>query len=511
MLVEINFKEQTKYQSEMQRLHQMQENLFEVQGEVASGQRIEFQVPMDLIGLIIGKKGSRIHEVQQETDVQGIHIDGNTGRVTIIGPSHMAVQRARELVDVVEERVPVNPAAVPSLQRDFSSMNDIKTMSKCLVAKLSPADSQVVLIGPRSAVASAKLVLDTQLEYITKRVQLYESEKSIRDQLSHLNKRTGAARGGRRVDRPRRGPDGGGLAEHSRAAPHDRGREVEGPSGGAARSSEASGRAHGTDSLQALNGEVRKVDRTHMKEVNSSGNATSAKQGRVVSASPAAAAEPSSRKKQAGSASTNGKRTPQADSDRVEATASVETAKKAARAAAASASGPASSAKKNASTDSAAVSELEGQLSEMKLSPPSSGKSNGKDGARAKAKATGAIATSPVDPVAESTASAAPSTGKTKRGKKGADGARVTAVESPAATNITDAPLPPAPSSASEGDEVGKKTSAPKKKNPKAALATGAAAVAPPALIHTTGNGGADSADGNKKGQTLREARNIQK
>ncbi|CAE7794742.1 unnamed protein product, partial [Symbiodinium microadriaticum] len=63
-------------------------------------------VPMELIGLIIGKKGGRIQEVQQETDVQDIHIDGNTGLVTIVGPSPMAVQRARELVDVVEERVP---------------------------------------------------------------------------------------------------------------------------------------------------------------------------------------------------------------------------------------------------------------------------------------------------------------------------------------------------------------------------------------------------------------------
>jgi transcription antitermination factor NusA-like protein len=58
---------------------QMQENLFEVQGEVASGQRIEFTVPIDLLGLIIGKKGSRIQEVEEETGVTDVHIDGETG------------------------------------------------------------------------------------------------------------------------------------------------------------------------------------------------------------------------------------------------------------------------------------------------------------------------------------------------------------------------------------------------------------------------------------------------
>jgi hypothetical protein len=57
----------------------MQENLFEVQGAVASGLRIEILVPRDLLGIIIGKKGARIQEVQRETGVSDIHIDGDSG------------------------------------------------------------------------------------------------------------------------------------------------------------------------------------------------------------------------------------------------------------------------------------------------------------------------------------------------------------------------------------------------------------------------------------------------
>lgn len=64
----------------------MQESLFEVQGAVASGLRIEFPVPRDLIGIIIGKKGSRIQEVQRETGVNDIHIDGETGRINFSPP-----------------------------------------------------------------------------------------------------------------------------------------------------------------------------------------------------------------------------------------------------------------------------------------------------------------------------------------------------------------------------------------------------------------------------------------
>lgn len=63
LLIEIHFKEQIKYLQDMARLNKMQENLFEVQGEVASGQRIEFHIPIELIGVSIGREGSRIKEV----------------------------------------------------------------------------------------------------------------------------------------------------------------------------------------------------------------------------------------------------------------------------------------------------------------------------------------------------------------------------------------------------------------------------------------------------------------
>lgn len=101
----------------------MQENLFEVQGAVASGLRIEFTVPRDLVGIIIGKKGTRIQDVQRETGVNDIHIDGETGRITISGPSPSAVQRARELVDIVEEKVPLPTGRGELLAKDYSSLS----------------------------------------------------------------------------------------------------------------------------------------------------------------------------------------------------------------------------------------------------------------------------------------------------------------------------------------------------------------------------------------------------
>jgi len=55
-----------------------------VQGEMAAGTRIEFKVSVELIGLIIGKKGVRVKEIQEDTGVTSIHIDGTTGSFILI-------------------------------------------------------------------------------------------------------------------------------------------------------------------------------------------------------------------------------------------------------------------------------------------------------------------------------------------------------------------------------------------------------------------------------------------
>ena len=78
-LLEVHFKQQIKLQNAEKRLLQTRTTLYEVQGEMAAGTRIEFKVSVELIGLIIGKKGVRVKEIQEDTGVTSIHIDGTTG------------------------------------------------------------------------------------------------------------------------------------------------------------------------------------------------------------------------------------------------------------------------------------------------------------------------------------------------------------------------------------------------------------------------------------------------
>jgi polyribonucleotide nucleotidyltransferase len=102
----------------MERLSKMQESLFEVQGEVAAGQRIEFHIPTGLIGVSIGKGGQRIKDVTAETGVHNISLDGNSGLVKVSGPTPASVRAAKELMDIVQEDVELSTDEAVAMLRD---------------------------------------------------------------------------------------------------------------------------------------------------------------------------------------------------------------------------------------------------------------------------------------------------------------------------------------------------------------------------------------------------------
>jgi len=139
-LLDIHFKQQMKLSRAEKMYEQTQRTLSEVQGEMASGTRLEFNVPVDLLGLIIGKKGVRVQQIQRETNVTTINIDGETGtsigqwkrlvkaiflpigKICIVGPDNASSQRAKELLDLVETSVDVDADAADWLQRDPSNL-----------------------------------------------------------------------------------------------------------------------------------------------------------------------------------------------------------------------------------------------------------------------------------------------------------------------------------------------------------------------------------------------------
>ena len=120
-LLELKFKHQQKLFATENRLRKTQEELFSTQGNVASGLIVEFEVPTDCIGLIIGKKGMRIRQIEEETGVQSIKVNDNEhtgkGRVVIVGKDTASVKRARELMEVNQESHNITEAHMQYFKR----------------------------------------------------------------------------------------------------------------------------------------------------------------------------------------------------------------------------------------------------------------------------------------------------------------------------------------------------------------------------------------------------------
>lgn len=107
-LIETHLKLQMKVKLAETRLQKIQTDLFSTQGEIAAGQMIEFAVKPQLIGLAIGKKGSRIKQIEVETGVSSINVTDN-GQIMIYGPDSQSVQKARELLEIFEDSFELHP------------------------------------------------------------------------------------------------------------------------------------------------------------------------------------------------------------------------------------------------------------------------------------------------------------------------------------------------------------------------------------------------------------------
>jgi predicted PilT family ATPase len=188
-LIETHLKLQMKVKAAENRLLRVQTDLFSTQGEIASGQMVEFMVPSDLIGLVIGKKGSRIKQIESETNVTSINVRDN-GHIMIYGPDSASVQAAREQLELMDDSFPVSPAQADWLanKNNSSIILDLKTSANLIIVKINREKSSLEVVGIRPAVQMAKFLLDTQLEYVDREIEIEANEREAREKLVAVRK-----------------------------------------------------------------------------------------------------------------------------------------------------------------------------------------------------------------------------------------------------------------------------------------------------------------------------------
>uniref|UniRef100_A0A7S3M9F7 K Homology domain-containing protein n=1 Tax=Spumella elongata TaxID=89044 RepID=A0A7S3M9F7_9STRA len=192
-LIETHFKLQAKLKHAETRLQKVQTDLFSAQGEIASGMMIEFSIDPELVGLALGKKGARIKQIEQDTKVTSINVTGETGRIMVVGPDSQSVQRARELLELQEECIPLESHQIEWLSNKFNSgfLHDIKTGSDLIVTRVNSEKFTLDIVGTLQAVRSARFMLSTQLEYVEKQIEIEASERAAREKLQQMRKQYG--------------------------------------------------------------------------------------------------------------------------------------------------------------------------------------------------------------------------------------------------------------------------------------------------------------------------------
>lgn len=209
-LVETHLKLQLKVKAAETRLLRVQTDLFSTQGEIASGQMVEFIVPSELIGLIIGKKGARIKQIESETGVTSINVRDN-GQITIYGKDSPSVQRAKELLELREDSFPLTAQQAEWLSNKNNAgiIGDMKASAELMVAKVNREKNTLDVVGVSSSVVMARCLLETQLEYVEKQIEIENSEREAREKLLAVRKQYGINYSGGWKGKGKGGPDYG--------------------------------------------------------------------------------------------------------------------------------------------------------------------------------------------------------------------------------------------------------------------------------------------------------------
>ena len=201
-LLELHISHQVEYQARMEKHQQLQNDLEETNREFQDGLRVEFKVPRELLGLVIGKGGAHVNEVKSKTGVERIVVDPRSATVRIKGSDADSVAQARSMLEYADETLPLKRGEAGCVIGGGGAViKDIRFKSGCTRVDVDTADDGtecVRILGTVSAVTLAKTLITTHLKYNMKFQELQSEKEEITRRLAAID--TSFA------ENPRRGP-----------------------------------------------------------------------------------------------------------------------------------------------------------------------------------------------------------------------------------------------------------------------------------------------------------------
>lgn len=200
LLFEIHFKNQTK----MQRFHEHREKLMEqikhLEQRWNRQHREELTVDPAFVGRIIGSKGANIKKLREELEVE-IHIVDATGgyehtTITITGQNAASVAKAREQMEYITVRIPVEPDQVGWLVgKGYENLQEIQKKADLHYLRYDDKAGAIEICGLASQVEDAKLMISVHQEYLSVYQDMSEERRTINQQFDDLDRSKGKRKG----------------------------------------------------------------------------------------------------------------------------------------------------------------------------------------------------------------------------------------------------------------------------------------------------------------------------
>lgn len=132
-----------------------------------AGLRVEFPVPNEVLGLVIGKQGSNIDRVTEESGVERIAVDSESDpkMVRIKGPTRESVAKARKLLEYTVITIQLTQKELQYvIGKDSSKINEVRAKSRVLKIdfnenKMSPNECAIIITGIKSEAEMAEILI----------------------------------------------------------------------------------------------------------------------------------------------------------------------------------------------------------------------------------------------------------------------------------------------------------------------------------------------------------------
>jgi fragile X mental retardation protein len=174
--------------------------------EIARGLRCEIPIDADLMGMVMGHKGSRVRAAQEACAVGAIVVDRDAGVIRVVGSDPAEVRKARSMLELRREIIatPDDKTRRILIGKGGKTIDDIQRRSGALSIDVDHDKGRVVVLGNANATSAARVLIESHMETIADLDAAADDLEELRGEIRNLNVAWGRGGGLRRVRVPGR-------------------------------------------------------------------------------------------------------------------------------------------------------------------------------------------------------------------------------------------------------------------------------------------------------------------